>query len=418
MKYGIGVFLLGCTIASPASSGICVPQIGTPFNNPILLRAQIFAKEGQAPGDIVDGRWNLSQVREKLGINLTPRQVSQFKACVGEITCKGKTTAGFKGSAQLVVRQDIVITSGHLLADNPEPFSADPAKDIDIGTCVFRNFLNRKVAIPLLAKEIEEVLPWAKKGTDYLVLRLKAKVKECQPFDVDWSDKKLPYGTKLLAVMGDQQGLRNNLSKNEPVVSRGVIREVTALAPSLFYTDIDSDHGASGGGAYVIGENGALVTNDSGGLTIRGMMVSGALSSVEGKPYKKKLGDFSDDDNWSGAIGVDGSVLALLQETMDRADGKKKPTALDDKTTIALTCKVSGGGQTAEFTIDVPGKRYKVVENGSPGRPDDDGSKWHKFEVVKDVIWWESKSGHFELDIAAKQGYFLGDNANVEYNCD
>src|SRR5688572_9825099 len=82
------LFPLGITTVSFESS--TAPLMTTRFTveeGTLIKKVTIYSKDGK-PTDkahLVDGRWNLDQIREKLGLNLTDSQATQLKACIGEI---------------------------------------------------------------------------------------------------------------------------------------------------------------------------------------------------------------------------------------------------------------------------------------------------------------------------------------------
>ena len=324
------LFSLGITVFSFESS--TEPRITTSFqlkNGRLINKVTIYSKDGKVTkkAHLIDGRWNLNQIREKLGLNLTERQTTQLKACIGEISCKG---AGkdrgtvTKATGSLVLRSDLIVTSRHVFLN-----SDMQAVEVNLASCTFRTYLNPKHLIPLLISR-DKVIPqimgdylWA---NDFTFGHLKEEIKECEPLSLprvedvptaDYYTFDKPVDV-LNVTRAYQEGLLNHLSNHDLIVARG---QIMYSAPALgsqhqFYSgQVDTEHGASGSPIFVIDAQGNLKMDQTGRLI--------ALAIVRGSDEKGKDGyPYEPDNNWTGFVGLDGEYAESLMEEADKLDSR------------------------------------------------------------------------------------------------
>ena len=286
----------------------------------LFRQALIYAKEGSSK--LVDGRWNLGQSESKLGIKLSADETKQLMACTGNIVCETPGVEGdgdeveYKAAVKVtatavsVLRPDLLVTAKHVL------FNGKRAA-VPFGSCSFRSYLNRKVAIPVVVEK-DQRKGYVFNNEDFIVVRLKRELEGCSSFAINDSDSSLPEGEQILSVTGHQLHTLNKISGREPVVAKGQIRRVldgVLGGPPFYYADIDLDDGGSGGAVFAL-MDGRAVADDEGRLILRGISVAYGLRAKNGKPY-------SDERNYTVIIG-------LQAEFRDLVEGKAhKPAAVE-----------------------------------------------------------------------------------------
>jgi len=156
----------------------------------LFRQVLLYAKEGSRT--LVDGRWNLGQSESKLGIKLSADETKQLMACTGNIVCVtpgGKDEDGDEvedkvlvtATAVSVLRPDLLVTAKHV-------FFKRKRAVVPFGSCSFRSYSNRKVAIPVLVEK-DQRRGYVFNNEDFIVVRLKAN---------------LFFGAGWLAVVGGQ----------------------------------------------------------------------------------------------------------------------------------------------------------------------------------------------------------------------
>jgi hypothetical protein len=295
----------------------------------LFHQAVIYAKEGRRK--LVDGRWNLSQSKSKLGVTLSAEETKQLMACTGEIVCKtpdvhteDEDRVGVKvtATAVSVLRPDLLVTARHVL------FKGKSAM-VSFGSCSFRSYSQRKVAIPVLVDK-DQRKGYALNNEDFIVLRLKRELAGCSSFALNDADSSLREGDQILSVTGRQRRMLNKISDREPVLARGKIRRVldgVLGGPPFYYSDIDFDVGGSGGAVFVLMDRrprfphaahayAVPVADDEGRLVLRGISVAYGPRAKSGKPY-------SDEQNYTIMVG-------LQADFRDLVEGKAhKPAAVE-----------------------------------------------------------------------------------------
>jgi hypothetical protein len=221
-----------------------------------------------------------------------------------------------------VLRPDLLVTAKHVL------FKGKRAV-VPFGSCSFRSYSRRKVAIPVLV-ETDQRKGYAFNNEDFIVLRLKRELEGCSPFAINDSDSSLREGEQILSVTGHQRHSLNKISSREPVIAKGNIRRVLGGVlggPPFYYADIDFDEGGSGGAVFALMDgrprfphadhpHAAPVSDDEGRLILRGISVAYGPHAKNGKPY-------SDERNYTIIIG-------LQAEFRDLVKGKAhKPAAVE-----------------------------------------------------------------------------------------
>lgn len=283
----------------------------------LLRQVLIYAKEGSPK--LVDGRWNLSQSESKLGITLSDDETKQLMACTGQIVCvrpaihdEDEDTVETKvtATAVSVLRPDLLVTAKHVL------FKGKRAV-VPFGSCSFRSYSRRKVAIPVLVEK-DQRKGYVFNNEDFIVVRLKRELEGCNSFAINDSDSSLREGEEVLSVTGHQRQTLNKISGREPVLAKGKIRRVldgVLGAGPFYYADIDFDVGGSGGAVFAL-MDGRPISDDEGRLILRGISVAYGPRAKNGRPY-------SDERNYTIIIG-------LQAEFRDLVEGKAyKPAAVE-----------------------------------------------------------------------------------------
>ncbi len=272
----------------------------------LLRQAVIYAKEGSPK--LLDGRWNLGQSESKLGIELSDDEKTQLMACTGQIVCwtpgsteeEDRISRRITATAVSVLRPDLLVTARHVLVRGKRAVAS-------FGSCSFRSYLHRNVAIPVLVEK-DQRRGYAFNNEDFVVVRLKRELQGCNAFAMNDSDASLPEGEQILSVTDHQLHTLNKISPREPVVAKGTVRKVldgVLGGPPFYYADIDLDEGGSGGGVFAL-MNGRPVSGDGGRLVLRGISVGYGLQAKNGKPY-------SDERNYSIIVGLEAEFRELVE---------------------------------------------------------------------------------------------------------
>jgi hypothetical protein len=289
----------------------------------------IYAKEGSRK--LADGRWNLGQSESKLGIKLSAEETKQLMACTGQIVCEtpgvhdeDEDRLGHKvtATAVSVLRPDVLVTAKHV-------FFKGKRAVVPFGSCSFRSYLRRKVAIPVLVEK-DQRKGYAFNNEDFIVLRLKRELEGCGSFAINDPDSSLREGEQILSVTGHQIRALNKISGREPVLAKGKIRRVidgVLGGPPFYYADIDFDVGGSGGAVFALVDrrprfphaghpHATPVSDEKGRLVLRGISVAYGPRAKNNKPY-------SEERNYTIIIG-------LQAEFRDLVKGKAhKPAAVE-----------------------------------------------------------------------------------------
>jgi hypothetical protein len=292
--------------ASPLMNGSS-PAEAVSAQISLLHRALIYAKEGSQK--LVDGRWNLGQSESKLGVKLSDDEAKQLMACTGQIVCQTpdvhneeEDRVGRKvtASAVSVLKPDMLVTAKHVLFDGKRP-------RVSFGTCSFRSYSNRKLAIPIVVEQ-DQRKGYIFNNEDFIVLRLKRALAGCNGFALSDSDASLPEGEQVLSVTGQQLRSLNKLSNREPVVAKGTIkRELDGVlgGPPFYYAELDVDDGGSGGGVFAL-KDGRPVADATGRLVLRGLLVAYGQRAKSGRPY-------SEDRNYTIIVGLQAELRDLIE---------------------------------------------------------------------------------------------------------
>jgi len=286
----------------------------------LFRQVLLYAKEGSAK--LVDGRWNLGQSESKLGIKLSADETKQLMACTGNIVCE---TPGVEGdgdeveykakvkvtaSAVSALRPDLLVTAKHVFFEHKTAV-------VPFGSCSFRSYSNRKVAIPVLVEK-DQRKGYAFNNEDFIVLRLKRELEGCSSFAISDYDSSLREGEPILSVTGQQLHTLNKISGREPVLAKGTIRKVldgVLGGPPFYYADFDLDDGGSGGAVFAL-MDGRPVSDDEGHLILRGISVAYGPHAKNGRPY-------SEERNYTIIVG-------LQAEFRDLVEGKAhKPASVE-----------------------------------------------------------------------------------------
>jgi hypothetical protein len=276
----------------------------------LLHPALIYAKEGSAK--LLDGRWNLGQSEAKLGVTLSAEETQQLMACTGQIVCATPAVEGdgeeveyraavrVTASAVSVLRPDLLVTAKHVFFDGKRAA-------VPFGSCSFRSFSRRKVAIPVVVEK-DQRKGYVLNNEDFIVVRLNRDLEGCNAFALDRADASLPEGEPILSVTGHQLHSLNKLSDREPAVAKGNIKRVldgVLGGPPFYYADLDLDDGGSGGAVFAL-KYGRPVAGEDGRLILRGISVAYGLRAKNGKPY-------SDERNYTVIIGLEADFRELVE---------------------------------------------------------------------------------------------------------
>jgi hypothetical protein len=253
-----------------------------------LHQALIYAKEGSSK--LIDGRWNLSQSESKLGITLSADETKQLMACTGQIVCAApwdpedsdpnRVRVILTATAVSVLRPDLLVTAKHV-------FFKGKKAVVPFGSCSFRSYSRRKVAVPVIVEK-DQRKGYAFNNEDFIVLRLKRALEDCNALALDDSDSSLREGDEIVSVTGHQIRPLNKISGREPVLAKGKIRDAFSGrvlgGPPFYYADVDFDVGGSGGAVFAL-TDGRPVADEEGRLILRGISVAYGLNAKNGRPY-------------------------------------------------------------------------------------------------------------------------------------
>ena len=302
------------------------PSEPIPSRNSLFRQVLIYAKEGSPK--LVDGRWNLGQSESKLGIKLSADETKQLMACTGQIVCEtpgvhdeDEDRVGVKVSATAVsvLRPDLLVTAQHV-------FFKGKRAVVPFGSCSFRSYLRRKVAIPVLVEK-DQRRGYVFNNEDFIVLRLKRELEGCSSFAIDDSDSSLREGEQILSVTGHQVHTLNKISRREPVLAKGKIRKGFSGrvfgGPPFYYADIDFDVGGSGGAVFALvnrrprfpharHSHAVPVSDDEGHLILRGISVAYGPHAKNGRPY-------SEERNYTIIIGLQAEFRELVKGKAHKA---------------------------------------------------------------------------------------------------
>ena len=317
LRQGLGAGALAAIMAvvSFAVGASPLMKSNSPFESissqiSIFHQALIYAKEGSPK--LVDGRWNLGQSESKLGIKLSADETKQLMACTGNIVCE---TPGVEGdgdeveykakvkvtaTAVSVLRPDLLVTAKHV-------FFKRKRAVVPFGSCSFRSYLHRKVAIPVLVEK-DQRKGYAFNNEDFIVVRLKRELEGCSSFAINDYDSSLREGEQILSVTGHQLHTLNKISGREPVLAKGMIRKVldgVLGGPPFYYADFDLDEGGSGGAVFAL-MDGRPVSDDEGHVILRGLSVAYAPHAKNGRPY-------SEERNYTIIVGLQAEFRELVK---------------------------------------------------------------------------------------------------------
>jgi hypothetical protein len=182
----------------------------------LLHQVVIYAKDGSRR--LIDGRWNLGQSESKLCVTLSSEETKQLMACTGKIVCKERGGEVF-ASAASVLRPDLLVTAKHV-------FSNGRHRAVSFEWCSFRSYSRRNVAVPVVVDK-DQRKGYLLNNEDFIVVRLKRALADCNAFAINESDSSLSEGDQVLSVTSDQRHTLNHLSSREPVVAKGTIRSAS-----------------------------------------------------------------------------------------------------------------------------------------------------------------------------------------------
>ena len=320
MRQGLGVNAVAATImalvscaaeASPLMTGRAQADSISPRLS-LLHRVLIYAKEGSSK--LLDGRWNLSQSEAKLGIRLSPDETKQLMACTGRIVCHKRGETVF-GSASSVLRPDLLVTAKHV-------FSKGKGGAVSSGSCSFRSFLHRNVAVPIVIEK-DQRKGYFLNNEDFIVVRLKRELKDCGSFAIN-DDRFLSEGEQIFSATAYQRNSLNKISLREPVLAKGTVRSVSTGfwgGPPFYYGEIDLDEGGSGGAVFAL-KDGRPVSDSDGRLVLRGILVAVGPRAKTGAPY-------SEDRNYTIIVGLQDEFRQLVKGKAHRSFPVEQAQCLD-----------------------------------------------------------------------------------------
>ena len=183
-------------------------------------------------------------------------------ACTGQIVCEtpdvhneDEDRVGIKvtATAVSVLRPDLLVTAKHV-------FFKGKKAVVPFGSCSFRSYSRRKVAIPVVVEK-DQRKGYVFNNEDFIVLRLKRELEGCSSFAINNSNSSLREGEQILSVTGHQRSyLEQNFEpgtgaregKDKKGFSGGVFG-----GPPFYYADIDFDVGGSGGAVFALNPDAA-----------------------------------------------------------------------------------------------------------------------------------------------------------------
>ena len=292
---------------SPSSSDSIFSRLS------IFHQALIYAKDGSRK--LIDGRWNLGQSESKLGIKLSADETKQLMACTGQIVCEAPGGGRVTASASSVLSPDLLVTAKHVFFDGKRAA-------VSFGKCSFRSFSRSNVAIPVLVEK-DQRKGYVFNNEDFAVLRLKRELEGCSAFAINESDASLPEGEQVFSVTGHQRRMLNKMSRREPVLAKGTIRNAFDGffgGPPFYHADIDFDVGGSGGAVFALKE-GRPVSDDEGRLVLRGIMVAYGLQAKNNRPY-------SEERNFTIVVGLQAEFRDLVKGKARKPDPVEQATCL------------------------------------------------------------------------------------------
>ena len=247
-------------------------------------------------------------------------------ACVGEIRCETLDHSASRfATAVSVLRPDILVTTRH------DFFSESGKPEVSLRKCTFHNYLNPGTKIPFVVYHNQTKTSFHLNNFDYVALHLKTPLSGCNAFGIDKSASSLKTGDEVLSVTTSQIGMLNQINDKEPVVAKGEIKQVFEGAfggPSMYWTDVDTAGGASGGGIFALNRQGDLEVGDDERLVLKAMVIAAAIGAKNGQPYKGEL----EKGNQSILIGLDSSFMELVLKIWDELETgnklKEEETAL------------------------------------------------------------------------------------------
>ena len=305
-RLGVGAGAVAAIMVAVASFAVgASPLMKSPSpSEPIASRlslfrqALIYAKEGSAK--LLDGRWNLGQSEAKLGVTLSAEETQQLMACTGQIVCATPAVEGdgeeveyraavrVTASAVSVLRPDLLVTAKHV-------FFNGKRATVPFGSCSFRSFSRRKVAIPVVVEK-DQRKGYVLNNEDFIVVRLKRELEGCSAFALNDADASLPEGEPILSVTGHQLHTLNKISDREPVVAKGNIKRVldgVLGGPPFYYADLDLDDGGSGGAVFAL-KDGRPVADDDGRLDPAGNIGGLRVARQERKALQRRAKLYGD----------------------------------------------------------------------------------------------------------------------------
>jgi hypothetical protein len=324
LRQGLGAGALAATIVAIVSwAAVASPllQSDSPARSissriSVLHQALIYAKDGSRK--LVDGRWNLGQAESKLGVALSADETKQLMACTGEIVCEpSRGEARVTASAASALRPDLLVTAQHVFFKGKRPI-------VSFGRCSFRSYLDRKNAVPVVVEK-DQRRGYVFNNEDFIVLRLKRELKDCAAFAINKSDSSMPEGEQVFSVTAQQRNTLNKLSRREPVVAKGQIRNVFGGffgGPPFYHADLDFDVGGSGGAVFAL-KDGRPVADDQGRLILKGLLVAYALNAKNNRPY-------SEDRNFTIVIGLEADFREIVEGKARSAPAVEPALCLED----------------------------------------------------------------------------------------
>lgn len=301
-------------VTADASPSIASRSPLEPVSTSLVHRVLIYAKEGRK--SLTDGRWNLGKAKAKLGLTFSPAETRQLMACTGQIVCwnKGRKT---EGSASAVLAPNLLVTAKHV-------FSKSRRRKVTLGQCTFRSFLHRNIAIPIRIDQ-DQRKHYFLNNEDFIVVRLKRALKDCDGFALNGTDASLSEGDPVFSATAYQRNMLNRISRKEPVIAKGKIRSVSSGffgGPPFYYADVDLDEGGSGGAVFAL-KDGRPVLDDEGRLTLRGILVAVGPRARNNRPY-------SEERNYTIVVGLEEEFRELVEGKANTVLGVAQAQCLDD----------------------------------------------------------------------------------------
>ncbi len=232
-----------------------------------------------------DDRVELTNFRSQNFRNFpSPQEFHALRACSGYVQCPKY----YQGSATVVGHSQQIVTARHLFFVNGDFNLVIP----DLNSCFFQTYEGEKIPLNLSKEEVTWVDPFRSPNYDYIVAKLQTPVSKCKvPFRVTYREgmyAELNEGDPIILLTHLHDDMdRQKFSGHQPIVQECRVRHVRRAPwprPPLYYTDCDTNFGASGG---------LIFTRQFGALTAKALNVAMGTHDVKLERFDFARGHYS-----------------------------------------------------------------------------------------------------------------------------